>query len=100
MNEGHTAREQLYHATRSLAAGMGPLKARLRAALTPEVMALRAEDFPRADLGRRFEAVVHELAPDQRAPLVLAQWWDFELSHIAEEIVDIYHQLARQAEAD
>ena len=100
MTEGHDTREKLYGATRKLAAGMGTLKARLHAAFTPEVMALQAHDFPWPDLGQRFEIVMRELAPDQRTQLALAQWWDFELSHIAEEIVDIYDQFARRLGAE
>jgi len=79
---------------------MGPLKARLQAALTLEVMTLQAEDFPWADLGQRFEAVINEVAPSRGSHVVLAQWWDFELSHIAEEIVDIYDQVARRLDAE
>jgi hypothetical protein len=96
VTEGRDAREALYQAMRALAAGTGPLKTRLRAALTPALMALRAADFPWPDLGQRFETVMSELAPDQGANVILAQWWDFELSHIAEEIVDIYDQVARR----
>ena len=100
MNEGHNVRETLYGATRRLAAGMGSLKARLRAALTPEVMALQGADFPWPDLGQRFEAVMSELAPDRTTHVALARWWDFELSHIAEEIVGIYDQVARRLDAE
>jgi hypothetical protein len=100
VTEGRETRDKLYGATRRLAAGMGTLQARLRAALTADVMALEAQDFPWPDLGQRFAAVMSELAPDQRAGLKLAQWWDFELSHIAEEFVDIYHEVTRRLDAE
>ena len=76
------------------------MKERLRAALTPEVMALHADDFPWPDLGSRFDGVIHEIAPDRRTHVVLMLWWDFELSHIAEEFVDIYDQVARRLDAE
>ena len=100
MNEGRDTLDKLYGATRRLAGGMGTLKERLRAALTPEVMALEANDFPWPDLAQRFQAVVHEVAPERRSHVMLAQWWDFELSHVAEEIVDIYDQVARRLDAE
>ena len=100
MSDGRDIREKLYGATRRLAGGVGTVKARLRAALTPEVMALQADDFPWPDLGSRFDGVIEEIAPDRRTHVVLMQWWDFELSHIAEEIVDIYDQVARRLDAE
>ena len=98
--DGLETRDKLHAATRALAAGTGPLKARLRAAFTAELMALRAEDFPWPDLGVRWAAILAELAPDQRPVITLEPWWDFELSHIAAEIVDIYDQAARRSGPD
>ena len=89
-------RQTLFALTRTLAAGTGTLKERLRPAFTPAVMALRPEHFPWPDLGLRWGEVMEELAPDNRTHVILAQWWDFELAHIAEEIVDIYDQIARR----
>ncbi|WP_419760428.1 hypothetical protein [Acidisoma sp.] len=100
MNEGRLTRDKLYGAIRKLAGGTGTLKERLRSALTVEVMTLRADDFPWPDLGQRFDAVINEIAPDRRTHIVLAQWWDFELGHIAEEIVDVYHELSRRLDAE
>jgi hypothetical protein len=98
--DGRDIRDKLYGATRRLASGTAPLKARLRAALTAELIALRAEDFPWPDLGERWSGVVNELAPDQRPIIILEQWWDFELIRIAQEIVDIYDQMSRRLQAE
>jgi hypothetical protein len=100
VSDGRATREKLYGATRRLAGGMGPVKARLRAALTPEVMALQADDFPWPDLGLRFDGMLDDIAPDRSTHIVLMQRWDFELSHIAEEIVDIYDQVARRFDVE
>lgn len=98
--DGRATRDRLHAATRLLAAGVGPLKGRLRAAFTAELLALRPEDFPWPDLGARWGAVLAELAPHGRPVITLEPWWDFELSHIAEEIVDIYDQAARRSGPD
>jgi hypothetical protein len=98
--DGRDIRDKLYGATRRLASGTAPLKARLRAALTAELIALRAEDFPWPDLGERWSGVVNELAPDRRPIIILEQWWDFELIRIAQEIVDIYDQMSRRLQAE
>ncbi len=97
---GRDTTNKLHAATRLLAGGTGPLKARLRAAFTAELMALRPEDFPWPDLGVRWGAILEELAPNHRPIITLEPWWDFELSHIAEEIVDIYDEAARRAGSD
>jgi hypothetical protein len=96
---GHETREKLYAATRTLAAGTGPLKARLRASLTKDLVALQPEDFPWPDLGERWSGVISELAPNQRPIITLEQWWDFELIRVAQEIVDIYDQITRRLAA-
>jgi hypothetical protein len=96
MNDGQATREKLYTATRLLASGTGALKVRLRAAFTPELMALRPEDFPWPDLGQRWSMLLGELAVDQRPQIVVASWWDFELVRVAEELVDIYDLVSRR----
>jgi hypothetical protein len=96
MTDGLDTRETLHAAIRALASGTGTLKTRLRAAFTPEVLRLGAGDFPSPELGVRWMAVREELAPSQRPDIALARWWDFELSRIAEEIVEIYDQLTRR----
>jgi hypothetical protein len=68
--DGRDGRDRLHGATRRLAGGMGTVKARLRAALTPEVMALQADDFPWPDLGSRFDDIINEIAPDRRTHVV------------------------------
>jgi hypothetical protein len=93
---GHETREKLYPAIRTLAAGTGPLKSRLRASLTKDLIALQPEDFPWPDLGERWSGVMSELAPNQRPIITLEQWWDFELVRVAQEIVDIYDQITRR----
>jgi hypothetical protein len=90
------SRDKLYAATRTLAAGTGPLKARLRSAFTPDLLALQPEQFPWPDLAERWSAVINELAPNGRPIVTLEQWWDFELVRIVEEIVDIYDQVGRR----
>jgi hypothetical protein len=82
--DGRDTRDKLYAATRTLAAGTGPLKTRLRAAFAPDL------------LGLRWAAVVSELAPNERPVITLEEWWDFELIRIAQEIIDIYDQLSRR----
>jgi hypothetical protein len=99
MNDGQAIRETLYTATRLLASGTGALKVRLRAAFTPELMALRPEDFPWPDLGLRWGTLLDELAPDRRPQILVASWWDFELVRVAEELVDIYDQVSRRLAA-
>jgi len=94
--DGRDTRDKLYAAVRILGAGTGPLKTRLRAAFSPDVLALRSEHFPWPDLGDRWTAVVNELAPNDRPTVTLQEWWDFELIRIAQEIVDIYDQLGRR----
>ena len=86
----------LFGIIRILASGTGTLKERMRPAFPAEAMALRPEHFPWPDLGARWGAVMAELAPNNRPQLKLAPWWDFELAHIAEEIVDIYDQIVRR----
>lgn len=93
---GHDTREKLYTATRTLATGTGPLKARLRASLTKDLIALQPGDFPWPDLGERWSGVMSELAPNHRPIITLEQWWDFELIRVAQEIVDIYDQITRR----
>jgi hypothetical protein len=90
-------REKFYTATRILASGTGPLKTRLRQAFMPSLISLRPEDFPWPDLWERFLAVREELAPNNRPDLAMERWWDFELGRIAQEIVDLYDQIARRA---
>ncbi len=99
MSDGQTTRDKLYSATRLLASGTGALKVRLRAAFTPELMALRPEDFPWPDLGERWATLRAELAPDERPQIVVASWWDFELVRVAEELVDIYDSVSRRVAA-
>ncbi len=94
--DGRDTRDKLYAATRILAAGTGPLKARLRAAFEPNLLTVRSEHFPWPDLGDRWAAVMNELAPNDRPIITLHEWWDFELIRIAQEIVDIYDQLGRR----
>ncbi len=94
--DGRDTRDKLYAATRTLAAGTGPLKTRLRAAFAPDLLALRSEHFPWPDLGDRWGAVINELAPNDRPIITLEEWWDFELIRIAQEIVDIYDQVGRR----
>src|ERR1700761_539487 len=98
--DGRDIRDKLYGATRRLASGTAPLKARLRAALTAELIALRAEDFPWPDLGERWSGVINELASDQGPIVLLEQWGDFELIPIAQAIGDTYDQLARRLQAE
>jgi hypothetical protein len=95
MTDGPDTRDKLHAATRRLASGSGPLKARLRAAFTPDLLNLGPEDFPSPALWERWLALREELAPNQRPDIILASWWDFELTRIAEEMVDIYDQLTR-----
>jgi hypothetical protein len=95
MTDGPDTRDKLHAATRRLAAGTGTLKARLRAAVTADLLGLRPEDFPSPALWERWRALRDELAPDQRPDIALTSWWDFELSRIALELVDIYDQLTR-----
>jgi hypothetical protein len=99
MSDGQATRDKLYNGIRLLASGTGALKVRLRAAFTPELMALRPEDFPWPDLGERWSALLGELAADQRPQIVVASWWDFELVRVAEELVDIYDLVSRRVAA-
>jgi hypothetical protein len=92
-------RQILYTLIRTLASGTGPLKSRLRAGFTTPVLTLRSEHFPWPDLGARWNGVMDELAPDNRPQVVLDSWWDFELSRIAQEIVDIFDEVARRSNA-
>ena len=94
--DGRDVRDKLHAATRALASGTGPLKARLRKAFAPDLRALRPEHFPWPDLAARWSAVIDEVAPHDRSVLTLEEWWDFELVRIAEEIVDIYDQAGRR----
>ena len=98
--DGRDTRDKLYVAIRTLASGTGPLKARLRSALADDLIALRPDDFPWPDLAERWSGVISELAPNHRPIITLEQWWDFELIRIAQEMVDIYDQLARRLEGE
>ena len=66
---------------------------RLRTAFTADLLALRAGHFPWPDLGERWDAVLNELAPNERPIITLEEWWDFELIRVVQEIVDIYDEV-------
>ncbi len=91
------ARDRFYKATCILASGTGTLKVRLREAFVPALITLREEDMPWPDLWDRFITLRQEIAPDDRPDVLLERWWDFELSRIAHEIVDIFDELVSRA---
>ncbi|GAB0118944.1 hypothetical protein [Acidisoma sp. 7E03] len=97
MDTASETREKFLTATRILASHAGPMKVRLREAFVPDLIALTPADMPWPDLWDRFLTLREELAPHNRADVLLERWWDFELGRIAGEIVDIYDELTRRA---
>jgi hypothetical protein len=93
----HATREKFLNATRILASHTGPMKARLREALVPDLLTLTPEDMPWPDLWERFITIREEIAPHQKTDVLLERWWDFELGRIALEIVDLYDEMSRRA---
>lgn len=93
----HATREKFLNATRILASHTGPMKARLREALVPDLLTLAPEDMPWPDLWERFITIREEIAPHQKNDVLLERWWDFELGRVALEIVDIYDEISRRA---
>lgn len=96
-NTAIETRDKFLTATRILASHAGPMKVRLREAFVPDLIALTPEDLPWPDLWDRFLTLREELAPHNRADVLMERWWDFELGRIASEIVDIYDELTRRA---
>ena len=96
-DDGSYAWEKLYLANRNLAAGTGPLKQRLRDAFIPHLMTVVPHrDLLWDDLRQRFEALMEDLAPNNRVDVALEEWSEFDLIRIAQEIADIYDTVARR----
>ena len=92
------AEEKFYQAVRSLASE-GTLKFRLACA-AEYLIRLKAEDFPDDELRSRFSEIVQKLTAQEpqrdegSLQASVAAMNDQEVSHIAEEIVSIYADIA------